>query len=136
MLVSKKSAAPIELCLDSPQVRRGGSTREKSRALAALADSFDGPFFKAMAEPVRQQIVLILLVEGRMNVQSVANHLVQDRSVVSRHLASMEQAGLVRSFRVQRFTEYELDGPAIIGKLERLLAHVRSASALCCPTAS
>lgn len=115
---------------------RAAAARAKTNAVAALGDTLDTNFFKAIAEPVRQQIVLILLQEGRMNVQTVASHLVQDRSVVSRHLAFLEQAGFLRSYRVQRFTEYELDGPAIIGKLERVLGQLRMAAALCCPPPS
>jgi DNA-binding transcriptional ArsR family regulator len=118
--------------LDHAPVRKP-TAKAKGKAVAALAETLDANFFKAIAEPVRQQIVLILLQEGRSNVQEVAQHLVQDRSVVSRHLAFLEQAGLVRSHRVQRFTEYELDGPAIIAKLETLLFHLRAAAALCCP---
>lgn len=101
--------------------------------LNALAETLDRNFFKALAEPARQQIVLILLREGRRNVQDVAKHLIQDRSVVARHLAFLESAGLVRSYRVQRFTEYELDGPAIIDKLDRMLTELRAAAAVCCP---
>jgi DNA-binding transcriptional ArsR family regulator len=112
---------------------RAAAAKAKSNAVAALGDTLDTNFFKAIAEPVRQQIVLILLQEGRLNVQAVASHLVQDRSVVSRHQAFLEQAGLVRSHRIQRFTEYELDGPAIIERLERVLAQLRMAAALCCP---
>lgn len=111
--------------------RRGSAS--KAKAAAALSGALDTLFFKAIAEPVRQQIVLILLQEGRSSVQDVAAHLVQDRSVVSRHLAVLEQAGFVRSFRVQRYTEYELDGQAIIDKLERLLLQLRTAAAICCP---
>ena len=109
------------------------STKAKNAAITALADTLDTSFFKAMAEPTRQQILLILLREGRSNVQEVAQHLVQDRSVVSRHLASLEQAGFVRGHKIQRFTEYELDGSIIIMKLENLLANLRAAAALCCP---
>ncbi len=117
-----------------PRPRKKPTARAKSNAVAALAEALDANFFKAIAEPVRQQIVLILMKEGRSNVQEVAQHLVQDRSVVSRHLAYLEQAGFVRSERVQRYTEYELDGPAIIAKLERLLAHLRMAAQICCPS--
>jgi DNA-binding transcriptional ArsR family regulator len=132
MLVVKK---PLEAAVaQGEQTRaRKPSSKAKSAAIAALADTLDANFFKAIAEPVRQRIVLILLQSGRSNVQEVARHLVQDRSVVSRHLAFLEQAGFVRSHRVARFTEYELDGPAIITKLETLLAHLRTAAALCCP---
>lgn len=132
MLVNKKPLNVEMSLVERARVRRP-SAKAKSTAVAALADTFDANFFKAIAEPVRQQIVLILLQEGRSNVQEVARHLVQDRSVVSRHLAFLEQAGFVRSHRIQRFTEYELDGPAIITKLETLLAHLRAAAALCCP---
>ena len=69
-----------------PRARKP-SLRVKANAVAALAEKLDTNFFKAIAEPVRQQIVLILLKEGRSNVQQVAEHLVQDRSVISRHLA-------------------------------------------------
>ena len=112
---------------------RAAAAKAKTNAVAALGETLDTNFFKAIAEPVRQQILLILLQEGRLNVQSVSSYLVQDRSVVSRHLAFLEQAGFLRSYRVQRFTEYELDGPAVIEKLERVLSQLRVAAALCCP---
>ncbi len=109
------------------------NTASKVRSLEALAGTLDTTFFKAIAEPVRQQIILILLQQGRSNIQDVAGYLVQDRSVVSRHLAFLEQAGMVRSSKFQRFTEYELDGPAIIEKLSRLLTQLRATAAICCP---
>jgi len=135
MLVSKRQPETnaADSTAASPPRSRAAATRAKTNALAALADTLDTNFFKAIAEPVRQQILLILLQEGRMNVQSVASYLVQDRSVVSRHLAFLEQAGLLRSYRVQRFTEYELDGPAVIERFERVLGQLRMAAALCCP---
>jgi DNA-binding transcriptional ArsR family regulator len=130
-----KSPTNMETSLLERAPARKPSAKAKGKAVAALAETLDANFFKAIAEPVRQQIVLILLEAGRSNVQEVAQHLVQDRSVVSRHLAFLEQAGLVRSHKVQRFTEYELDGPAIIAKLETLLLHLRAAASLCCPPA-
>jgi DNA-binding transcriptional ArsR family regulator len=138
MLVSKRQPETnaVDSTAASPPRSRAAATRAKTNAVAALADTLDTNFFKAIAEPVRQQILLILLQEGRMNVQSVASHLVQDRSVVSRHLAFLEQAGLLRSYRVQRFTEYELDGPAVIERFERVLSQLRTAAALCCPPPS
>ncbi len=115
--------------------RRRATPKARSRAVEALADTMDADFFKAVGEPVRQQIVVILLQQGRSNIQQVAAQMAQDRSVVSRHLSSLARAGLVRAHRVQRFTEYELDGPTIIDKLERLLARFRAAAQLCCPPA-
>lgn len=138
MLVSKRlqETSAVDSAAASQPRSRAAATRAKTNAVAALGETLDTNFFKAIAEPVRQQILLILLQEGRMNVQSVASYLVQDRSVVSRHLAFLEQAGFLRSYRVQRFTEYELDGPAVIEKLERVLSQLRMAAALCCPPPS
>lgn len=138
MLVTKRRQERTAIDTAAPSLprSRAATAKAKSNAIAALGESLDTNFFKAIAEPVRQQIVLILLQEGRLNVQAVASHLVQDRSVVSRHLAFLEQAGFVRSHRIQRFTEYELDGPAIIERLERVLAQLRTAAALCCPPPS
>jgi len=138
MLMTKRQqeTTAVDAAVPSLPRSRAAAAKAKSNAVAALGDSLDTNFFKAIAEPVRQQIVLILLQEGRLNVQAVASHLVQDRSVVSRHLAFLEHAGFVRSHRIQRFTEYELDGPAIIERLERVLAQLRMAAALCCPPSS
>ena len=119
----------------SVSLPKSRSAAAKAKSVAALAGTLDTNFFKAIAEPVRQRIIFVLLQEGRSNVQDVAKHLVQDRSVVSRHLAFLEQAGFVRSYHVQRFTEYELDGPAIIEKLERLLQQLRIAASVCCAPA-
>lgn len=135
MAIERSDVVPQDADVVPPPRTRPATARAKQNALAALGDSLDTAFFKAIAEPVRQQIVLILLQHGRCNVQAVAQHLVQDRSVVSRHLALLEQAGFLRSTRVQRYTEYELDGPAVIEKLERLLSQLRLAATLCCPPA-
>lgn len=134
MQMTRRSAATLAQGTAAATSRRPRATnRARTNAVAALGETLDTVFFKAIAEPVRQQIVLILLHAGRLNVQAVASHLAQDRSVVSRHLSFLEQAGFVRSYRFQRFTEYELDGPAVIDKLERVLVHMRKAAALCCP---
>ena len=130
----KAKTTPVTAQGRVPAPRRA-TPKARTRAVAALADSLDAEFFKAVGEPVRQQIVLILLQQGRCNIQQVAAQMAQDRSVVSRHLSSLARAGLVRAHRVQRFTEYELDGPTIINKLERLLARFRAAAQWCCPPA-
>lgn len=132
MLINKKTLNAEMLLAEQAKMRKLTSNA-KSQAIAELADALDANFFKAIAEPVRQKIILILLEEGRSNIQEVAQHLAQDRSVVSRHLVFLARAGFVRSYRIQRFTEYELDGPAVITKIERLLSHLRIAAQLCCP---
>ncbi len=114
-----------------PTLRRRASVKKPSVKAQDL--NLDTVFFRAIAEPTRQKIILILLNKGMSSVQDVAEHLAQDRSVVSRHLASLRQSGIVKSYKVSRFTKYELDGAVIIEKLEQMLEQIRVAVSICCP---
>ena len=112
-------------------LRRRASVKKPSVKAQDL--NLDTVFFRAIAEPTRQKIILILLNKGMSSVQDVAEHLAQDRSVVSRHLASLRHSGIVKSYKVSRFTKYELDGAVIIEKLEQMLEQIRVAVSICCP---
>ena len=68
----------------------------KDEALANLATSLELGFFKAIADPVRQKIILILLKNGKSSIKDVTQHMMQDRSVISRHLMLLKQAGVVK----------------------------------------
>ncbi|MEI8324865.1 MAG: ArsR family transcriptional regulator [Betaproteobacteria bacterium] len=105
----------------------------KDEALADLAKALEVGFFKAIADPVRQRIILILLQNGKSSIQDVTKHMTQDRSVISRHLMLLKQAGVVKREKTDHSTEYELDGNSIIVKLEMLLNSLRLAAQQCCP---
>ncbi|MBI1889559.1 MAG: helix-turn-helix transcriptional regulator [Burkholderiales bacterium] len=119
---------PPTLITDTMSTTREPKTPPK-KTRSRTQVGFDTDFFKALAEPVRQKIVMILLTQGRLNIQEISDQLVQDRSVVSRHLTTLKLAGFVKSYKVQRYTEYELDGQGVISKLERLLSQLKN----CCP---
>jgi DNA-binding transcriptional ArsR family regulator len=57
----------------------------------------------------------------------------QDRSVVSRHLAQLHHAGIIRREKVGRNVFFEMDGPAVVAQLEDALARFRALVPLCCP---
>jgi ArsR family transcriptional regulator, nickel/cobalt-responsive transcriptional repressor len=105
----------------------------KDEALADLTKALELSFFKAIADPVRQKIILILLQNGKSSIQDVTKHMMQDRSVISRHLMLLKQAGVVKQQKTNRSNEYELDGSSIIVKLEMLLNSLRLAAQQCCP---
>jgi DNA-binding transcriptional ArsR family regulator len=106
------------------------SATEAAEEIAALLDT---PFLRALAEPARLEVLKVLLIHGSGDVASLAAHLPQDRSVISRHLQTLEEAGIVRSVRTGRHRHYALEGSALVGRFEQLSARVRVLAAICCP---
>lgn len=106
-----------------------------SRADAAseLTRLLRTPFLRALAEPARLDVLEVMLTHGSGDVASIAGHLPQDRSVVSRHLQALEDAGVVRSTWEGRHRRYELDGGGFVKGFEALASKVRTLANLCCP---
>ncbi|MBE7448095.1 MAG: helix-turn-helix transcriptional regulator [Kofleriaceae bacterium] len=108
----------------------------RARAAARIVEVLDSPGLRALAEPARLEVLRVLLLLGPADIGALASHLPRDRSVVSRHLKTLEDAGLVRAERDGRHRIYELDGAAFIGALERVLGETRALAAVCCPPAA
>jgi DNA-binding transcriptional ArsR family regulator len=98
-----------------------------SRKLAAkeLREILDGKLFRALCEPVRVALVEFLTVHGRSDIATIAAAFPQDRSVVSRHLSSLHAAGVVRREKVGRQVFFEVDGAAVVVRLEEILVRFR-----------
>ncbi len=109
----------------SPDTRRKAA-REFDAILEARV-------FRALCEPVRIEILKHLTVQGRSDIAAIAAQVPQDRSVVSRHLAQLHQAGIVRREKVGRNVFFEMDGPATVAQLEKVLERFRAVVPLCCP---
>jgi DNA-binding transcriptional ArsR family regulator len=116
---------------------RGGSPSPASRRTAAreLDAILDAPVFRALCEPARIELLKLLTLQGRSDVGSLAAHLPQDRSVVSRHLARLYDAGLVRREKIGRNVFFEMDGPASVRQLEEIVERFRKIVPWCCPGA-
>ena len=111
-----------------------GPTRQsRKRAARELREILDGRLFAALCEPVRVGLVEFLTVHGRSDIGTIAAAFPQDRSVVSRHLASLHTAGVVRREKVGRQVFFEVDGSAVVVRLEEILARFRRILPLCCP---
>ena len=93
----------------------------------------DSKFLKALAEPVRVELVKRLLVDGEADIGALAEGLPQHRSVISRHLAVLLDAGLVHQRRDGRHRYYRLSPSTIIANLETMLTQIRHLVSLCCP---
>ena len=107
--------------------------RSREHAAHALAAIVDSQLFRALCEPVRIEIVKVLTARGRSDVQTIAAQVPQDQSVVSRHLAVLHRAGVVRREKVGRQVFFELDGINVVTRMERIIEQFRSIIPLCCP---
>jgi len=104
-----------------------------TKAVDELLQAFDTQFFKAFSEPVRLEIVRFLLKNGRSDVAAIAETFPQDRSVISRHLKTLLDAGIVTAEKETRHMMYQLDGKAVLANLELLVARIKDCLAVCCP---
>ncbi len=107
--------------------------RSREDVAEACVQMLDTGFFRALCEPVRVEILRQLILKGRSDVNTVAETMPQDRSVVARHLQLMERAGLLQSQTEGRHTFYEIDGPAIVERMSGVTRAIESLVPLCCP---
>ena len=105
----------------------------RARAASELVKLLEAPFLGALTEPSRLQVLKVLVVHGPADVGELARHLPQERSVVSRHLLTLLEAGIVRVTRDGRRRIYDVDAAAMLGGFERLLERARTLVASCCP---
>ena len=108
------------------------SPAHKAMAEAAL-EVLDTKFLRALCEPVRIEIIRRLITGGASDIATIAGTLSQDRSVVSRHLAALEQARITTSRKVGRQVFYDLDGPYITAKVQSILDAIAPMAELCKP---
>lgn len=108
------------------------AARRKTTA-TSCADVLDTSLFRALCEPIRIELVRLLIAQGRSDLSTLAAALPQDVSVISRHLALLHRAGVVRREKEGRRVLFELDGPALVARLEAILAQLRRAVPFCCP---
>ncbi|MFX0203427.1 MAG: ArsR/SmtB family transcription factor [Candidatus Hodarchaeota archaeon] len=102
--------------------------------LDELVQNFDSKFFKTLSEPVRLDILKFLIQNGRADIGTIAEHMPQDRSVISRHLNLMHEAGILNCEKETRHMFYEVNGTAFIDKLEKITGQIRQCIAECCPS--
>ncbi len=100
---------------------------EVSKDVAGFFDEIDPRFFKVFSEPARIEILRFLMLKGKSDIAQIAEAVPQDRSVVSRHLQLMEEAGILVSFKEGRHIFYNVNAEEFLGIFERL-----SKKAACC----
>ena len=106
------------------------TTREE--AAEACIGVFDEVFFRALAEPARIAIFREVVLLGEADIGAISNRLPQDRSVISRHLQILADAGILAVTKKGRQRIYRVDCPAITERLEEILKITKALQPHCC----
>ena len=100
-------------------------TQSRSQIAEEVVEALDSKFFKTLSEPVRVQILKYLMLNGRADIQTIAENMPQDRSVVSRHLNLMQEAGILTGEKENRHVFYNVNGQPFIEKLVDITEKIR-----------
>lgn len=111
--------------IDSFLYMHNNAHMNQAKAVEKALSCIDSEFIKALAEPVRIEILKWLIVNGSSDVKTLAEKMPQDRSVISRHMALMEKAGLLTGEKQGRHMIYSVDGKRSLEKSEQLLDAIR-----------
>ena len=96
---------------------------KKQTVLEELRSATD--ILKALAEPVRQDILMMFMLHKRLNVSQVVERSELSRPAISHHLKVLKQAGIVTSRKEATEVYYSLaEQDSVVSKLRRLLAAV------------
>ena len=98
-----------------------------------LVKALDSKMFKALTDPTRIQILKFLMLEGRADISTIANHFPQDRSVISRHLHMMGEAGLLAVEKETRYRFYSINGEKFLQEFETIVTNLKACIHECCP---
>ncbi|EJL42464.1 transcriptional regulator [Brevibacillus agri] len=82
------------------------------------------PYFQGLGDPVRQQIVALLIDKESLNVSQIAEHIPMSRPTVSHHLKILRQAGLLQAKKKGTEIYYRLEIAEAISLFKQLVQFV------------
>jgi len=105
---------------------------EKRPNLDQVDVLFNDAIFKVLSHPIRIEILKILAVNGPADIQTIADNFSKHRSVISKHLKQMYEAGILIKTIESRNTIYQVDGMGFLHKLEGVVSNLKSILAYSC----
>ena len=94
-------------------------------------DVSDAFIFKDLTSDHSDRALCLLV--GRADISTIANHFPQDRSVISRHLHMMGEAGLLAVEKETRHRFYNINGEKLLREFETIVTNLRACIHECCP---
>ena len=79
------------------------------------------PYFQGLGDPVRQQILSLLIDKESMNVTQIAEHIPMSRPTVSHHLKILRQAKLLKVQKKGTEMYYSLEFAEAIALMKQLV---------------
>ena len=73
------------------------------------------------------------MLNGRADIGTIAENMPQDRSVISRHLNLMQEAGILTHEKGNRHVFYDVNGQMFLDKLIDITDKIRNCIEVCCP---
>jgi ArsR family transcriptional regulator len=105
----------------------------KRYCCSGLEDEQAPGFFKALCDPTRISILVTLArCPGELTVSQVAGYCPTDLSVVSRHLATLRDAGVLKSVKRGKEVYYTVRADALVKSLRAIADEIET----CCPAES
>ena len=104
--------------------------RDAARQLRAMLDS---NLFRALCEPVRVDLAVHLTEHGPADVRTIAEHFPQHSTVISRHLATLADAGVLVREKRGRHVYFGVDGAGMVARMQAIVDRFRDIVPLCCP---
>lgn len=101
----------------------------RKQAAKQCVAALDTKFFKAFCEPMRVAVFSELVLAGASDIATLAARMPQDRSVISRHLQVLADAGIVKSHKEGRRTIYAIAPNRISDYLWEMLTLTRALQA-------
>lgn len=112
---------------------RSVSERKKESAIESLNEVLDSKFLTALSEPSRIDVLKQVIRLGKADISTLSEGLSIDRSVISRHLAILQEAGILLKEKQGKHVFYQLDPSEAIRKFRQILEQIEEIVAICCP---
>jgi predicted transcriptional regulator len=101
------------------------STNDNLACGIPLNASIDFDFYKTLFDPVRCDLLIFLVCNGKKNIKEIAQKFPQDRSVISRHLDLMYRFGIVTKNKQAREVTYEVNTVFIVEQFEKTTTNIK-----------